>query len=328
MVSDDHSNRLSIFDATLDSITASLDAGPGMALGDCVVARDERLGVTSGSSAEITFIDLDPESMGEVLPSSRLEISNLGVDMALSPDDRYLVLAGGGALHQPLSVVDTDQRAEVATAHWFADHTSVEFCDDGTLLVTTINGAGFNSLPDNAMYDARISDDGQLSLLGRRISSGAQPNNTACAPGSLAGVLLDRSGGVTSFTLPDMLPVAHVDAGPEPALAAAFSADGRRLFVRTQTAIQNFEFNPVTGDLALRWRQPAPAIPAFFGMELIALHPEGNKLYVDGGDAMLIVDADTGQFTDAIQLGDATGICLAAPTREPAPGMLAQQEVP
>jgi hypothetical protein len=324
MVSDDRSKRLSIFDAGLDSVTASLDAGPGATVGDCVIARDERLGVMSGSNAEITFVDFDPQVSGSILAAARMGVSNLGVDMALSPDDGYLVLAGGGALQQPLSVVDTTRRVEVSTASWFADHTSVEFCDNGTLLVTTISGPAIGGAPDNAVYDAKLGSTGGLSLLGHRLSSGAQPNNTACAPGSLAAVLLDRDGGVTSFTLPDMLPAVQVHTGA-PALAATFNADGRRLYVRTRESVATFDFNPVTGDMQPRWQQAAPEIPTYFGMELIALHPQGQKLYVDGGDSMLILDAESGAQSGAIELGDATGVCLAAPTRGPAHPDLAQR---
>lgn len=326
MVSDHHNKQFSVFDASLDAVTASLDAGAGQALGDCVIARDERLGVLSGSSAEITFVDFDPLGAASTHQGERLGVSNLGVDMALSPDDRYLVLAGGGALHEPLAVVDTARRAEVSTATWFADHTSVEFCDNGTLLVTTINGPHFGGAPDNALYDASVDNAGQLALRGHRLTSGAAPNNSACAPGSLAGVLLDREGGLTSFTLPEMAPAAHFDTGDSAALAATFSADGRSLYVRTADAVQTFDFNPVTGDLRPAWRQPAPAISTFFGIEPIALHPDGGKLYTAGGDAMLILDAYNGLPAGAIELGDATGICLAAPTRVPAPGVLARQD--
>lgn len=44
---------------------------------------------------------------------------------------------------------------------------------------------------------SRVSLQGDLQLAGNRLSSGAQPNNANCAPGSKAGVLLDRNGGLT-----------------------------------------------------------------------------------------------------------------------------------
>jgi DNA-binding beta-propeller fold protein YncE len=326
MASDPGLERLSVFDANLDTVTASLDGGPGPALGDCVISADERLGVSSSNNSEITFIDLGSAPSGPAQSGARLPISNLGVDLALSPDDAWLVLAGGGGLQQPLSVVDTATRSEISTTALFADNTSVEFCDNGTLLVTTINGAAYGGQADNALYDAGLDSQGRISLLGHRLSSGAQPNNTACAPGSLAGVLLDREGGVTSFTLPDLEPVSNQSTGAAPALAAAFSADGRQLYVRSSHAVHAYQFNPVTGQMSLAWEQDAPETSSYFGMELIALHPNGEKLYVDGGRSMLVLDAASGLQAGAIESGGTSGICFANRPAPALPGLRTAQE--
>lgn len=327
MASDPGSERLSVFDANLDTVTASLEGGPGPALGDCVISADERLGVSSSNNSEITFIDLDTARSGPTQSGARVPISNLGVDLALSPDDAWLVLAGGGGLQQPLSVVDTTTRSEVSTSALFADNTSVEFCDNGTLLVTTINGAAYGGQADNALYDAGLDSQGRISLLGHRLSSGAQPNNTACAPGSLAGVLLDREGGVTSFTLPDLEPVSNQSTGAAPALAAAFSADGRQLYVRSGHAVHAYDFSPVTGHMSLAWEQDAPETSTYFGMELIALHPSGEKLYVDGGRSMLVLDAASGRQAGAIETGGTSGICFANRPAPALPGPRTAQEL-
>lgn len=320
MVSDNDADRLSIFNADLDIVTASLDVRPGMALGDCVVSGDERTGITSSSGGAITFIELANGGMawGD---NSDLEISNLGVDMALSPDDRYLVLAGGGALQQPLSVVSTATRQEVATSSLFADHTSVEFCDNGTLLVTTTQGQYFDWQVDNALYDARLEEDGQVMAGSHRLSSGARPNNTSCAPGSLSGVLLDREGGLTSFTLPGLEPAQHVQLASPEAIASVFSKDGRKLFVRSNNTLESYHFNPVTGEMMRDWVQQMPDTAPYYGIDQIAIHPDGRKLYVDGGRSMLIINPDDGAQLGEFSLGDTTGICFAndpgAPVKAP-----------
>ncbi|MBT8061218.1 MAG: hypothetical protein KJO85_00955 [Gammaproteobacteria bacterium] len=310
MVSDNHSDRLSIFNADLDIVTASLAARPGMALGDCVVSADERTGITTSSGGAITFISLENGVMASD-DNSDLDISNLGVDMALSPDDRFLVLAGGGALQQPLSVVSTATREEIATSSPFADHTSVEFCDDGTLLVTTTQGKYFDWQVDNAMYDARLAQDGKVETLGHRLSSGARPNNASCAPGSLSGVLLDRQGGLPSFTLPGLVPAQHVQLTSPEAIASVFSKDGRKLFIRTNNALESYHFNPVTGEMQRDWVRQMPETEPYYGIDQIAIHPDGNKLYVDGGKAMLIINPGDGAQLGEFSLGDTTGICFA-----------------
>jgi hypothetical protein len=317
LVSDNGAKQVALFDTDLDVMTASRAAPPGRAVGDCALASGERLGFSSGSDGRITILDID--AAGEFSGRAGLvPISNLGVDMALHPEETYLVLAGGGALQQPLSVVDTRSRVEVATAGPFLDHTSVEFCDDGTLLVTTTSGRYLDQAPDNALYDAEIDPQGNLTLRGHRVASGAQPNNSACAPGSRAGVLLDRSGGLTSFTLPDLVVAEResTQAGAA-AISAAFSSDGRGLYVRTADAVEAFDFDPVTGAMSRGWVAAAPGSLAYYGMEQIALHPGGGKLYVTGSGSMRILDPRTGAPAGSLPLDAATGICFARAAQDP-----------
>ena len=312
MVSDNGSGVVHIFNADLDVVTAKLEAHPGKAVGDCVLASDEQLGFTSSNSGVITFVDLATRNLQSVPRSKLVAISNVGVDLALSPDDAFLVVAGGGALQQPLSVVDTALQEEIATAGPFADHSSVEFCDNGTILVTTTHGKYYGSGPDNALYDATIDGEGMISLQGHRLSSGAQPNNVTCAPGSMSGVLLDREGGLSSFTLPGLEMADYVSLDSSIAVAAVFSPNGKQLFVRTRDSVKAFHFNPVTGTMRPDWKQPLAATSTFYGVDQIAIHPNGNKLYVDGGAPMLILDPRTGSQTGAINFGDTTGICFAS----------------
>jgi len=311
IVSDNGSNQVNIFNADQDVVTSMLDSQPGMAVGDCAVTSNEKMGFTTSNNNEITFLSLDSSDQQSAAPATRVAISNLGVDMTLSPDDAFLVMAGGGSLQQPLSVVDTALELEVATAGPFVDHTSVEFCDNGTMLVTTTHGKYYGQQLDNALYDVDIDQEGQLALKGHRLSSGAQPNNAVCAPGSLSGVLLDREGGLTSFTLPEMETADYLSLGTSTVVAAVFSSDGRNLFVRTRYSVQAYEFDPISGAMSPGWKQDVPETSTFFGIEQIAIHPEGNKLYVDGGGPLLILDPETGSEVGNIELGDTTGICFA-----------------
>lgn len=327
LVSDAGSNLVHVFDADLDLITTQIPAGPGYAVGDCAIATNTRVAYATSSGNEVSFIQLADGQNLPVPSGIQVPISNLGLDLALSPDDSFLVLSGGGSLQQPLSVVDTQLAREVSTTGLFADHTSIEFCDNGTLLITTTSGKYYAQGTDNALYDAGIDDSGAISLRGSRLSSGQQPNNAACAPGSLSGVLLDRSGVVTSFTLPGLQEVEKFDTGDGASVSAVFSADGKQLFVRSVNYIQSFDFNPVTGAMQLVWKQPAPRSSRFYGVEQIALHPDGTKLYVDGGKAVLILDSRTGLDAGLIAMGETAGICFAN-RGAPAPGVSFAQTGP
>ena len=247
---------------------------------------------------------------------SDIEISNAGLDMSLSPGGDLLVSVGAGHVHEPLSIVDTQSRTELATAELFIDHTSAEFCDDGTLLVTTTFGHSHVMPFDNAVYDARVSADGEVRLGGNRLSSGAQPNNASCAPGSKAGVLLDRDGGLTSFTLPGLGKAGFADLQGATAVAAEFNRAGDRLYVRTSETVEAFDYNPLTGALQRDWVQQVEFSSEYFGVDQVAVDPVNERLYVDGGSSLLILDPADGKQLGAIATGDATGVCFAQRMRQ------------
>jgi len=311
IVSDNGFNMVNVFNADEDVVTSRLAAFPGMAAGDCALSSDEKQGFTSSNNGAITFLDLQPGNGLKISHQKQVAISNLGVDMALSPDDAFLVMAGGGTLQQPLSVVDTKLKIEIATTKLFVDHSSVEFCDNGSMLVTTTHGKVYGQGLDNALYDVSIDATGHIELTGNRLSSGAQPNNAICAPGSFAGVLLDREGGITSFTFPGLVKAEYRSLGTSAGVAAVFSRDGRSLFVRTRYSVQAFAFNPLSGAMSSLWALEMPETSTFYGIEQIAIHPNSNKLYVDGGGPLLILNTETGNKLGDIDLGDTTGICFA-----------------
>jgi len=311
MVTDNRSDELHLFNVETGVTVASLKVAAGQLSGDCALSEDESTGFSSHANQRISVYQLSHPASDDNVDISSIEISNAGVDMSLSPDGRILVSTGAGIVYEPLSFIDTVNRVEVAVAAPFLDHTSAEFCDDGTLLLTTSYGHSLARPFDNAMYDARLSPGGELTLAGNRLSSGAQPNNGSCAPGSKAGVLLDREAGLTSFTLPGLKKADFASLHGATAVAAVFNLFGDRLYVRTTETVEAFDYNPLNGMMQRDWVQPVPHASEYFGIDQIAVDPDSGKLYVDGGQALLILDPETGQQTGSIQTGDATGVCFA-----------------
>lgn len=311
MVADNESDLVRLFDTETGVVVASVQGSVGQINGDCALSEDQSTGFSSNAGRNISVFQISDSASGKAVDFSSIEISNAGVDMSLSPDGRLLVSTGAGNVYEPLSIIDTADRVEVATSALFLDHTSAEFCDDGTLLVTTTFGDSFATPFDNAMYDVRVDLEGELHLGGNRLSSGAQPNNGSCAPGSRAGVLLDREGGLTSFTLPGLEKADFATLHGAIAVAAVFNHAGDRLFVRTTEAIEAFDFNPLNGMMQADWVQPVSFSSEYFGIDQIAIDPDNGKLYVDGGQALLILDPENGREIGTIQTGDATGVCFA-----------------
>ena len=311
MVTDNKSDELRLFDAETGVTVASLQGFAGRINGDCALSKDESTAFSSHAGRHISVFQLANSAAGNSADISSIEISNAGVDMSLSPDGQLLVTTGAGNAYDALSIVDTAARVEVATSEPCLDHTAAEFCDDGTLLVTTTFGDSFAKPYDNAMYDARVSSEGELQLVGNRISSGAQPNNGSCAPGSRSGVLLDRQAGLTSFTLPGLEKADFAELHGATAVAAVFNRSGDRLYVRTSEAVEAFDFNPLNGMMQADWVQPVPFSSEYFGIDQIAMDLDSGRLYVDGGQELFILDPENGQQTGSIGTGDATGVCFA-----------------
>lgn len=311
MVTDNESNELRLFDAASGIIVASVPGSQGQISGDCTLSRDEMTAFSSSAGRNISVFNFSDAARGNGVDITTIEISNTGVDTSLSPDGSLLVSTGAGNIYEPLSIIDTARQIEVATSSPFLDHTSAEFCDDGTLLVTTTYGNSLARPFDNAMYDARVGFDGELQLGGNRLSSGAQPNNGSCAPGSKAGVLLDREAGLTSFTLPGLKKADFAALQGGTAVAAVFNRSGDRLYVRTTNTIEAFTFNPFNGEMKADWVRSVSYSAEYFGIDQIALDLDSGKLFVDGGRKLLIIDPESGEQTGSVNAGDATGVCFA-----------------
>lgn len=316
MVADNDSDELRVFDVETGVALASLKGAASRVSGDCLMSSDQVTGFSSHANQHIAVYDLSMQSGVQSIDISSIEISDAGLDMSLSPDGSLLVSVGAGNVHEPLSVIDTQNRTEISTSELFLDHTSAEFCDDGTLLVTTTFGHSHVMPFDNALYDARISPQGDLQLAGHRLSSGAQPNNANCAPGSKAGVLLDRDGGLTSFTLPGLNKADFADLHGATAVAAVFNHVGDRLYVRTSAEVVALDYNPLTGLMQLDWVRSVPFSAEYFGIDQIAVDPDNGQVYVDGGQELLILDPDKGTELGVIHAGDATGVCFAQRQRQ------------
>jgi len=324
LLTDNETDELHLFDAGTGSVIASLQGSPGRISGDCALTGDETTGFTSNAGRKISVFRFVAATTGRSAEVSSIEISNAGVDLSLSPDGHYLVSVGAGNIDEPLSIIDTASQREVATNGEFLDNTSAEFCDDGTLLLTTTYGHSFARPFDNAIYDARLGPGGELQLTGSRLSSGATPSNSSCAPGSRAGVLLDREAGLTSFTLPGIhkADFAHLQGGT--AVAAVFNRSGDRLYVRTSYSVEAFDFNPFDGTMQADWVQKVPFSAEYFGIDQIAIDPANGNLYVDGGSKLLILDPDSGDQVGRVNAGDATGVCFAQQQPRRPPHAIAQ----
>jgi sugar lactone lactonase YvrE len=196
-----------------------------------------------------------------------------------------------GGFTRPLSIVDLETRLEVGTASTGGDCNSVDFCDQDTLVGTS------HSLGRIVVFS--LASDGTPSLTGEHVLW-PYPNNATCAPGGLTAVTVSRAptARLRSFEVDGLATVAT-----RPlyfGLSACFSRDGRRLFVRQTQSVEAWTFDPLTGALgdAPLFSIPADYLEEFYGMERIALHPDGSRLYVPVWQAVRIHAPESGDLLD------------------------------
>jgi|GEM_PF-823023 len=309
MVADNLTGSVTIFDADTDTVLGTVVLpNPGPTVGDCSLALDRGLGFVTDFDYHVWAIDIAALSLaGGVNP---IAISNMSEDTSLSPDGKFLVTCDG-ALSQPVSVVDIDTGIEVDTYSLGHECNSVEVCDDGSVLVTALGPKTVRRLTLDAT--------GTLSDTGESMSLWGEPNNVVCAPGSTSGVVMSRRFSVlNSFTLPGLVPADQRLATGRFGVSMALSPTGDILYTRSNQRgwINAFQYDPDTGalgatpDLSIGIFETSP----FFGIDQLAVHPDGEKFYVSQPGSLNVYDVATGNLIDSITapgIVSPTGVCLA-----------------
>jgi DNA-binding beta-propeller fold protein YncE len=311
------STSVTVFDADTHAVLGTVPIlSPFEALiGDVLITPDLKRGFVTNYNYEVFVIDLTTLPPSLAAGTNPIPISNAGGDLSISPDGKFLVVAGEAVYGQPMSVIDIAAQAEISTFSTDADTTSVYVCSDGSVLVT--------SWLSDTVRRLTLSATGTLTDTGEVLSVGGDPRNVYCAPGAQSGVVIRGSGGVTSFTIPGL---AEVDTrllnDNEDSMCGAINPAGHRVFVRSTFpgSIDVFDFNPATGALGA---SPLLTIPvanadAYNGIEQIALHPNGGKLFVPSGaflepNALNVYNPDTGALLASMTdpaIMDPTGLAV------------------
>jgi hypothetical protein len=121
---------------------------------------------------------------------------------------------------------------------------------------------------------------------------------------------------IVSFTIPGLSAVDTRHPSLGTAISGAIHPSGNRVFVRGGS-VDVFDFDPATGALG-----SSPALtfsvaftPGFSGMDQIALHPDGSRLFVSEPGVVNVYDPSTGSLLASItdpNIVQPTGITVVA----------------
>lgn len=329
MVADNTTKSVTVFDADTDTVIGSVflpqSPTPSSATGDCVITLDQKFGFVTDFQFRVWVIDL--EASPPVLASgvNPISVPNRAEDLALTPDGKYLVACDGSNL-QPLVLIDIATRMIVASFNTGADCDCVDVCPDGSVLV--------GSTRQQRIYHLTIDESGPTPVFvpsPNVLSVGG--SNVYCAPNGQVGVVVRGPDEIVSFTIPDM---TIVDRRPLTGVwgnSGVFGLESTQFFVRSQNFgnltgfVDVYDIDPTTAALGAT---PALAFPiagsppdvlpnrvsAVFGMDLMALSPAGDKLYVTERDVVTIYDPTTGNILNGITapqaIVSALGVCIQA----------------
>ena len=347
MVADAGTGEVTVFDADAKTVLGSVTVGsafPASLVGDCSITSDQTLGFVTNFNSEVKVIDLTTStpSLHATIPASSpgtIQISNFGEDTSITPDGKFLVTCDGGLATDPVSVVAIATGTEVSTFPLGTDCMSVDVCSDGSVLVTS------NS--DGTVRRLTIGSTGNLTDTGESLFSGGTgfsdgPNDVFCAPDAKSGIVVRRMTQDTdpveikSFTIPFGPAAVDIEilTGAGPGTSGLINPAGNRVFARTAGkpfppfippvpgSIDAFTYDSNTALLTPDFTiNPVAVTINPFGIDQMALHPDGTIIYVPEPGKVSAFDASTGASLSANDITLAglvvpTGICFATPAQK------------
>jgi DNA-binding beta-propeller fold protein YncE len=324
MVADRKTNTVTVFNADTDTLRGSVAIGGSAPwASDCAINQDRTLGFVTDYDGGVWVIDLTTSPPSLAAGTNPILVSNWCGDLSFSPDGQFLLMCDGAA-KQPISVVDIATRTEISTFNLGTECNSLDVGPDGSVLVTSVWTGDLRRLT--------IDGWGILMDTGEWVDSGSGgywdcPNNVICAPDGMSCIVIQRDPHeIRSYFVPGL---TLLDSRTLPGddiigISGVFSPLGNLFYVRSNDwdgggAVDVYGYDPATGQLSA---DPLLSIPiksasTTFGLEQMAMNPNGTKLYVSQPDALDVFDALTGikltSITDP-NIIDPSGVCVVGST--------------
>ena len=165
----------------------------------------------------------------------------------------------------------------------------------------------------------RLTIDGTGTLMdtGEALFSGGRPNNVFCAPGGMSGIVITRDANqIRSFTILGLEAVNTRTLSGVFGISGLINPVGDRVFTRSNSKVDIFGYHSTTGVLgaAPRLMIPIAGTTTYFGMDQMALSPNGSTLYVSQPGALNVYDTSTGALLTSVtttSIDRPTGVCFA-----------------
>ena len=301
-----------IIDAATDTAQGPFlrPLGTGNSLLDVVVTPDGGTAIVSNFDGKIIyFIDLTaptPVVLGSV------SITFWAEDMALSPDGRWVLVTSGRAIARVASI-DVLNRKLVQTQPVQGGQAVAVAADGETVLVV-----------DNERDQVHLlhlsPEDGKLTYAGQRLRTGNGPINSAISPDGRTALVANFGDDTVTVLRIDgpgeVVRIGEVRRLPGAPQSIAFSPDGSKAYVVSvapdpdEFSVLNINGPGDVTDSGIRIDLHTRAGAGFYGIDCLAVSPDGSKAYVGNPsdwsnpiDEVTIIDLIEYGVTGQIQVG-------------------------
>lgn len=294
VVADTYNKVVNVFDWTygtkLGSVPIPHDPDVPTLIGDCIVTADGSTAYVSDYNYQIWVIDLTQSPPALAAGTNPIVVSSPAQDIAISPDERFLVASGGseigtfGDREGPAVSVDLATRTQLSQVFLPRSPNSIEICDDGETVIVTAPGT------DGFIAKLLLDSNGNLSNTGETIPNIVGKNST-CVPGSqfvIVGSLHDDIYVVdlASFTILS----SHTTTG-QSLVTIVTSPSGDRIYIRSRGVVEEYESKSIIEvfdfDTQTGFMNPTRLLDIPIdsdisgqGLDKLAISPDGNLLFV------------------------------------------------
>src|SRR5580704_16234482 len=189
-------NQVVVFDASTLATVATIPL-TGMNFGVTVMPDQSLAFVSRGNDIYLIDLTQHPPALAAGVNPIVNPIGSIVEDLSLTADGRFLVVTDTGS-GSAMGVINTATRTVVGTFTFLPDQNSVDVCESGSVLVTSVTSSVVKRLTISA--SGALVDTGQSLAL-----PSALPNGVACARGGTTGVVVNRAtGDLRSFLVNGM----------------------------------------------------------------------------------------------------------------------------
>lgn len=311
LVADNSSKKVTVFDADTSAVLATVAIPTVGRVGDCAIKQDQTEGYVSDSAGAIWVLDLTKSPARLSAGTNPIWLPIHPQELAITNDQKYL-LAAGSFRPEPIYVVEVSSRLIRSSYSTGGDCNGLDVAADGTVLA--------GSARSNLVKKLTLSSTGVLSATGLQRSAKEPINPYITRNGKYGIVVTFRSGTIASFSTATLATISSRTSFTNngDGICAAITPNGDRCFVRTNRGVDAYLLNPSNGSLSanplFHIRLTYPNSITFYGMDQLALAPDGSRLYVGGVGVLNVYDTASGALLNTITNPGAivrpTGVCV------------------